>query len=181
MNVSRLFTIMVIGLAATVSVWANQLQNAGFEIPGQDPEKAHMWEDNATGGMWGNAIRTDWQKNSGDYSAAVRGSWSGNDNGGWWQTCPIDGGKAYELSAQFYYDNGWTAETFELNVEWYKGEEMIGIDKKNITNLPEDRWARKSFRVKAPTDATAAHVVLNIAGIEQEGVLYMDDLALIEQ
>lgn len=157
--------------------FANQVENPGFEVEGSEEKFAMHWEDNAKGGCWGSARRTDWQQRSGTHAAAVQGSFCGADYGGWWQDCPVQGGSRYELSAYFFWDNGWKADSLEYRIEWYADGVKISEDKKQVGKIPESRWTEKIMTAMAPKEADSAHVVLDASGLDVEGVLYMDDIS----
>ncbi len=133
------------------------------------------------GWTWGNTVRTDWQSFRGTHTAAIRGAWSGLDHGGLWQSVPVQPARPYHLSAHFMWDNDWKADFIELRIEWYDGETKLRVDQRKITHLAKDKWSEKGFDLQAPQNAKKAHVVLDVSGIAEEGVLYVDELALILQ
>jgi len=169
----------MIGLLSAVCVngYANLAENAGFEAEGSEAKTALAWDDNQKGGLWGSAMRTDWQQKTGKYSAAIQGAYSGADYGGWWQDCPVEGGAQYELSSFLFWDNDWSADNLELRIEWYSDGQKIDENKKRLSNLPEAKWIQKSITASAPPEADSAHIVLDASGLDTEGVLYMDDIS----
>jgi hypothetical protein len=170
--------MVVMGLV--VSARANLVDNAGFEMEGSHEKAAQSWEDNDTGGYWGSAMRTDWQQCEGNFSGAIQGAFSGADYGGWWQNCDVSPGRRYTLSADFYWDNEWQADVFEMRIEWYSEGRKISVENKKLSGIPEARWTRRNIRATAPMSADAAHIVVDASGLGTEGVLYIDNVAFEE-
>lgn len=174
MKICIRIAVIIMVLAATAQ--ANRITNPGFEVPGQSEETASSWSDTTAGGMWGSAVRTDWQSHRGNFSAAIRAAWSGQDNGGLWQACSVSPNLSYVLTAYFYWDNDWHADKTEWRIEWYRGDELLAVDRQQIQDIPEASWTLRSFPVKAPDDAEKAHFVLDVSGTSTEGVLYVDEI-----
>ncbi|NCC51013.1 MAG: hypothetical protein EOM20_07325 [Spartobacteria bacterium] len=156
----------------------NLVANPGWAVQGSSATKAQGWEDNVTGGTWGNSERSNWNNHDGDgYSDLVKGSWGGNTYGGSWQKMAVTGGSQYELSAWFYTDNGWAATTWQLKIEWYDSSNNgISSEVLDVTGVGQGTWVQKMINASAPANAASANVVLDVAGINSAGAMYMDDL-----
>ena len=173
--------VSAMAMFASTGLAGNVLRNGGFELAGaQGSETAAEWGDNVSGGVWGAAFRTDWQARKGKYAAGVKGSYSGMDYGGWWQSVDVVPGKKYQVSAAFFWDNQWQAETQVLRIEWYKDDSIVGTEELDLKNIPENEWTPKTLSATAPADADKAHVVLEISKSSNSGVFYMDELAFEE-
>jgi hypothetical protein len=177
--VGLLIILTIFCLSGFAAVQAqNLLVNPGWATQGASPDRAQGWEDNITGGVWGNSERSNWNNHDGDgYSDLVKGSWGGYDYGGSWQRMGVAGGQQYEATAWFYCDNGWAASTWQLKIEWYDSSDTyISEDTLDITGVPQGTWVQKMLTATAPANAAAANFVLNVSGINSSGAMYMDDL-----
>ena len=168
-------------LTASTGLAGNVLRNGGFELAdAKGEETAAEWCDNASGGAWGAAFRTDWQSNKGKHAAGVKGSYSGMDYGGWWQSVDVVPGKKYQASALFFWDNQWQAEMQILRIEWYQGDTIVGKEELDLKSLPEKEWTLKKVTGTAPAEADKAHIVLEISKTSSEGTFYMDEVTFEE-
>lgn len=173
--------VLAAGWLSSTALAGNVLRNSGFELAdAKGTEAAAEWCDNANGGVWGAAFRTDWQSRKGKYSAGVKGSYSGMDYGGWWQSVDVVPGKKYEVSAVFFWDNQWQAEKQMLRIEWYKGDSIVGTEELDLKSIPENEWTPKKLSATAPTEADKAHIVLEISKSSDTGVFYMDEVMFEE-
>jgi len=172
--------VILLTMLLCVSTYAaNLLVNPGWATEGASADRAQGWEDNVTGGVWGNSERSDWNNHDGDgYSDLIKGSWGGSDYGGSWQKVSVVGGEQYEISAWFFVDNGWSASTWELKIEWYANGSFISDDILNISGVAQSTWEQKMLSAQAPANADSANLVLNVGGIGSDGAMYMDDLDL---
>jgi len=159
---------------------ANLLTNPGWATQGGSADRAQGWEDNTTGGVWGNSERSNWNNHDGDgYSDLIKGSWGGNNYGGSWQRQAITAGNDYEASAWFYVDNGWAATTWQLKLEWYdSSDNLISADTLDITGVPQSSWVQKNLTATAPANAVNVNFALNLSGINNAGAMYMDECDL---
>ena len=171
MKTSVLSAIMV--CAAAVAV-ANVLENSGFEADVGE-------EDWST--RWGNFGIESWNNPPvGHLAAFIKGKWGGGAlNGGCIQSVPVTAGIEYELKGRFYLDNGWTAETKALKLEFFDQDGvLVRTYADDLTELKDKQWVEIVLRGKAPDDAVRAQVVLEAAGIGEDGVLGADAIELME-
>lgn len=165
---------------------SNLLANASFEVSGSADSRARHWEasGDAHGDWWGSAARVDWRCRQGACAAAVRGSWSGNDYGGWWQEGAAQAGKIYQATAWFWADhadNTWTAAVQELKVEFYDGSfAMLDSRSVGLSDVVET-WTQKTVRATAPASAVWARFVVNVSGASASGALQFDAAALTQE
>ncbi|MGD9782843.1 MAG: C25 family cysteine peptidase [Kiritimatiellia bacterium] len=165
---------------------SNRLANASFEVSGSSDVRACHWEasGDSHGDSWGSAARVDWRSRQGAVAAAVRGSWSGYDHGGWWQEGAAQAGKIYQATAWFWadhVDNPWTAAVQELKVEFYDGTFAL-LDSRSV-GLSDvvETWTQKTVRATAPAGAAWARFVVNVSGASAAGALQFDGAALTEE
>jgi hypothetical protein len=176
----RMGITLLLGTCVATAVCANLVANPGFEVEGDAPEQARHWNDDTEGGTWGGTVRSDWQSYRGQHAAALRGAWSGMDYAGLWQSCPVVGGARYRFSVRLMWDNEWAAQSVKLRVEWYNKDQKISQDEQVLTHLPENDWQERFLSAKAPLEASRAHIVVDASGIDQEGVLYLDEIRFEE-
>lgn len=165
---------------------SNLLANASFEVSGSSDSQARHWE--ASGGShgdwWGSAARVDWRSRQGAVAAAVRGSWSGSDYGGWWQEGAAQAGEIYQATAWFWADhveNVWTAAVQELKVEFYDDAFSL-LDSRSVgLSDVAETWTQKTVRATAPAGAAWARFVVNVSGASAAGALQFDAAALTQE
>ncbi len=166
---------------------SNLLANASFEVSGSSDSRARHWEAAAGeshGDYWGSAARVDWRCHQGASAAAVRGAWSGNDYGGWWQEGAAQAGRSYQASAWFWADhveNTWTAAVQELKLEFYDGSfgllDSSGIGLDDV----EETWTQKTVQATAPAGTAWARFVVNVSGASASGALQFDQAVLAQE
>ncbi len=168
--------LVLLGVSPQAFSQNNLLLNSSFEWAGAAQDKAAFWEDNATtGGVWGVARRSTWQKYDGTNAMAIPGSWGGYNYGGCWQSRPVSPSVSYTVSGYFYKDTGWTSVYTRLIVEWYNGAgTRVGATTNAVTGLLDGAWLKKSFAQTSPTNAAVAHLVLDVSGTGTNGTMYMD-------
>ena len=165
---------------------SNRLANASFEVSGSADARARHWEasGDSHGDSWGSAARVDWRCRQGAVAAAVRGSWSGTDFGGWWQEGAAQAGKIYQASAWFWadhVDNPWTAAVQELKIEFYDDwYALLESQRMDLSDVVET-WTQKTVRATAPAGAAWARFVVNVSGASASGALQFDGAALTEE
>ena len=163
---------------------SNLLGNASFEVSGSSDSRARHWEstgEDVHGDAWGSAARVDWRCRQGAVAAAVRGSWSGDDFGGWWQEGAAQPGQTYQASAWFWadhVDNNWTAAVQELKIEFYNGSfsllDSLRVDLSDVVEI----WTQKTVRATAPAGSSWARFVVNVSGASASGALQFDRAVL---
>ena len=165
---------------------SNLLANASFEVSGSSDARARHWEasGDSHGDWWGSAARVDWRCRQGGVAAAVRGSWSGNDYGGWWQEGAAQAGKIYQATAWFWADhveNAWTAAVQELKVEFYDGSfSLLDSSGVGLSDVVET-WTQKTVRATAPAGPAWARFAVNASGAGATGALQFDGAALTQE
>ena len=172
--------VLLFCLFLTHTSLANLVYNSGFATQGTSSETAQYWEDDVSGGMWGGSERSSWNNSDGDgYSDVIKGSWSGYDYAGSWQSIDtIVTGQQYLVSAYFYYDNSWSAATWQIKVEWYDSNTLVNTDTLNISGISQSTWTYQSTVVTAPSGVDHAHFVLDVSGIVASGAMYMDQVVI---
>ncbi len=168
---------------------SNLLQNASFELPGTTASAlARHWEWNCPdthGSTWGAASRERWRAKSGECLAAIKGSWSGQDWGGWWQDAAVSPGTTYKASAWFWADQTppygpWTAAVQELKIEFYPSDlagPLLTVTQ-DLTGVNET-WTKFKVTGEAPPTAAWARFVVGVSGAGAAGALQIDDARLV--
>ena len=166
---------------------SNRLRNASFEVSGTADSRARHWEADAGdghGGSWGSALRAEWRSRQGSMEAAVCGTWSGMDNGGWWQEAEAVAGREYGVSAWFWADRSaiaWTAAVQELKLEFYDASYgLLGGSGTNLGDVAE-AWTQKAARATAPAGTAWARFVVNVSGAGASGALQFDRAELTQE
>ena len=165
---------------------SNLLGNASYEVSGSADARARYWEMNTTdthGDAWGSAVREDWRCHQGAAAAAVRGSWSGSNYGGWWQEGAAEASKTYQATAWFWADhaaNTWTAAVQELKIEFYSSSySLLGSNRVGLADV-EETWTQKTVRATAPAGTSWARFVVNVSGAGSAGALQLDQTTLTQ-
>ena len=166
---------------------ANLLRNGSFEVSGSSDSRARYWEATGGGGhgdFWGSAARVDWRCQQGSMAAAVRGSWSGQDFGGWWQETAAQPGQLVRASAWFWADhveNTWTAAVQELKIEFLSGAfAVLETHRVELGDVGET-WTQKIVSATAPAGTAWARFVINVSGSSATGALQFDRAALTRE
>jgi hypothetical protein len=173
---------LVISLAAAAlagTAHANLLKNYGFEsaLSTQD------WS-----ATWGNQqfARETWNSPpEGSWAIYFKGTWSGGDNygGGLQVVTGITAGLTYNLSASFYWDNGWSSSYQAMKLEFFDSSfNLLAAYTNYLQGLPEATWAVRSItNVVAPVGSALAQVVFEGNGFGSAGVLAGDNFVFEAQ
>ena len=150
---------------------------------------AYAWEwanpDNH-GSTWGTASRESWRSHSGSWEGAIRGTWAGNNNGGWWQEKPATPGVTYTFSLWVWADNTWTNQNAQgIKLEFLDGTtngpgNTISAVTNSFTGIGES-WAQKTLQGTAPTNAAWIRVVVYASDVGSAGALQFDDIDLVAE
>jgi hypothetical protein len=155
------------------------IRNAGFETQGSSDTVAQYWDGN-NGGVWGGSARRAWTKRSGDWSMALQGNWSGFDYAGIWQSIVVTAGTPYVVKAWFHRDDGWTASSLTLKIEWYNSlDSLISESTLDVNNLAGYTWTEKTLTATAPSGSAKAHVTVSASGIGASACCYIDDMSIV--
>jgi len=170
MNIRVWIAVLLMSFGAGAR--ANLLGNAGFED--------EIGDDNWTT-TWGSFLRETWNNPpEGGYAAYLRGSWSGNDNGGFIQSAPAVPGTRYQLSALFYFDNNWTASSKFMKLEFFDDAgQLIDSTSSSLDTLKEGKWVRDAVTATAPEGTTRIQVVFEAEGVGADGALGVDQVELL--
>lgn len=171
--------LMVGLLIGALTAQANLLVNAGFE----SPLSANDWST-----TWGSQqfARETWNNPpEGSYAIYLKGTWAGGDNwgGGLQAVTGITAGLTYNLSASFYWDNGWSASYQAMKLEFFNASAVMLVAYTNyLQGLPEATWTVRSItNVVAPVGSAYAQVVFEGSGFGGAGVLGADNFILEAQ
>ncbi len=176
----RLLVWVAIAAMTVVTAQANLLLNYGFESELSGSDWSSVWGA-------GQFLRETWNSPpEGSYAIYFKGGWSvGADNfGGGLQAVNsgIIGGETYELSAQFYWDNGWSAASQVIKLEFFDGSAgLLQAYTLNLTDLTEATWQTRSISGMAPVGSAYAQVVFEGNGFGADGVLAADNFSLTQQ
>ncbi len=175
---------LVIFLLAAGSAAANLLYNTSFEIEGAFSYGCALnWKMNDPddhGDAYGSAARENWRAHHGQFLGAIRGTWAGTgDFGGWWQEAEGRAGVTYRISAWFYADASWRAQTQDLKLEFWNWDrtQLLGSAVKNLHDLREE-WTRQEVSAVAPDGTEWVRVVIHASGAGEAGALQIDDVEL---
>jgi hypothetical protein len=172
---------MLIAIAAVVlgvcvvSDAQNLLKNPGFE--------EELGPDNWAP-AWGTFSRETWNTPPEGTSAAyLRGTWCGaGDGGGVIQSVPAAPGSVYAVSASFYVDNGFTAASEVLKLEFFdSSDKVIEAFTNSLTDLTDGKWTEKSLSAQSPAGTKRVQVVFEATGVGGEGTIGADNFVLEEK
>ena len=162
----------------------NLLYNASFEAESAFSYGfAQNWKMNDPddhGGAWGSAARENWRAKDGEFLMALRGTWAGaGDYGGVWQEAEGRGNQTYRLTAWFWADSAWTAQTQEMKIEFWNWDrtQMLGSAVHHIEEVGEE-WKQKELVAVSPDGTEWVRVVFNVSGAGEAGSLQVDDVRL---
>ena len=153
----------------------NLLKNPGFE----DELGADNWAP-----AWGTFSRETWNTPpEGTYAAYLRGSWCGTgDGGGVIQSVPAVPGTVYSVSASFYLDNGFTAASHVLKLEFFDdADKVLEAFTNSLTGLADSKWTEKSISAQSPAGTKRVQVVFEATGVGGEGTIGADNFVLEEK
>ncbi len=165
--------VALLGLA--LNAQANLLLNYGFE----SPLSASDWS-----ATWGNGqfARETWNSPpEGSYAIYLKGTWAGGDSwgGGLQAVTGVTAGLTYDLSAYFYWDNGWSSTYQAMKLEFFdSGANMLIAYTNYLQGLPEATWTVRTISGQAPVGTAYAQVVLEGNGFGANGVLGADNFVL---
>lgn len=165
-------------VAFAMTAEANLLLNAGFE-------SALSAQDWSTTWGAGQFARETWNSPpEGSYAIYLKGTWNGGDNygGGLQSVTGITAGLTYNLSASFYWDNGWSSSYQAMKLEFFdSGNTMVAAYTNYLQSLPEATWAVRTISGVAPVGSVRAQVVFEGNGFGANGVLGADNFVLDAQ
>lgn len=149
----------------------NLLVNPGFE----STLDADNW-----GTAWGTFSREPWNHPpEGAYAGYIKGGWGGGDNGGVIQSVPAIPGVKYRLSGRFYCDNGWTAASKALKIEFFdEGGHLLDSRVSDLSRLKDGNWIEEGIAATAPAGTVRLQVVVEASGIGPDGTLGVDNLCV---
>jgi hypothetical protein len=165
------FTFLSFGVI--VAMAGNLVQNPGFEEESNEDPDDH-------GDSWGSASRENWRARTGEFIAAVRGTWAGaGDYGGWWQEAEAESGITYQAAAWFWADATWSAGVQEIKIEFWNSDrsQLLGVHAQPLGNIGEE-WTQRSVEGAAPEHTVWVRVVINVSDTGAEGALQIDDVEL---
>lgn len=173
----------------------NVLYNPSFEQMGSWTGSAWHWQINypdSHGGVEGNYLRastnTFWHSHSGDWAAAIPGTWGANTNGygGWWQevTNSTAAGCVWQASAWFWSDNSgpkvWTAGWAGVQIEFRDSGGSL-ISSNSIGYAPAafgEAWTNISVIATAPANCCWARIWISSWNMATQGALQIDDVVM---
>lgn len=167
-------TFLVIAFACgALAAQANLLDNPGFESEFADERNPR----------WGTFSRENWPNGQpeGDYAGYIKADWSGASDkaGGAIQSVPAQPGVEYVLSAQAYFDNGFKADSKVLKLEFFdSSNNMLDSVTDDLSGLKLGQWVRVTMTGKSPPETAKAQVVFEASGVDDSGVLGIDNLDL---
>lgn len=168
-------------LLYSITSGINLVRNPSFETQGSSSMRAYNWEwgsPDTNGGYWGSASRESWRSRSGTFLGVLRGRWSGNDFGGYWQHSPALSNRTYRASAWFWNDPNWTCTFPEFKIEFFDSSLQL-IDYANVVvRSTNTHWTRNTVTATAPTNAVGVRVVIAMYGAGNDGALQFDDVEL---
>ena len=153
----------------------NLLKNPGFE----DELGPDNWAP-----AWGTFSRETWNTPpEGTTAAYLRGSWCGaGDGGGVIQSVPAAPATVYSVSASFYVDNGFTAASRVLKLEFFDDTgKVIEAFTNSLTDLADGKWTEKTLSAQSPAGTTKVQVVFEVSGVGGEGTMGADNFVLEEK
>lgn len=169
MNKKMTWLVVAVLAASAAAAQANLLTNYGFEA------SLSMLDWSTT---WGSRqfVRETWNSPpEGSYAIYFKGTWDGGDNwGGGLQVVNngITPGQTYNLSGQFYWDNGWSAASQLMKLEFFDaGNNLLQVFSTNLSGLAESTWQTRGLTATAPAGSSYAQVVLEGNGFGGAGVL----------
>jgi hypothetical protein len=166
--------VVLLGLCVVASA-ENLLKNPGFE----DELGPDNWAP-----AWGTFSRETWNTPpEGAYAAYLRGTWCGaGDGGGVIQSVPALPGTVYSVSASFYLDNGFTAASQVLKLEFFDDAgKVLEAFTNTLTGLADSKWTEKSISAESPAGAKKVQVVFEATGVGGEGTIGADNFVLEEK
>ncbi len=174
-DVKRMTWWFLAAMLVAVSARANLLENGSFE----SPVRTNDWSN-----TWGSFAVEAWNSPpDGVYAAYLKGSWATlGDFGGTVQKIDrITPGTGYELKAKIYADNGWSADTKRMKLEFFDEQHVLLYAVTNdLALVTENRWTEYTLSATAPPRSTHAQIVFEASGIGGPGVLGFDDVRLNE-
>lgn len=175
----KLLLVAMVMVAAVTAAQANLLVNYGFESELSASDWSSIWGT-------GQFARETWNTPpEGSYAIYLYGGWSGaTDFGGGLQAISsgITAGDTYDLSASFYSDNGWTAASQLMKLEFFdSGANLLAAYTNTLSALPDAAWATRSVSGVAPLGSAYAQVVFEGSGFGANGVLGADNFSLTAQ
>lgn len=150
---------------------ANILVNPGFETEiGATDWSIH----------WGTFSRENWNKPpEGKFAGFIKGDWAGDDRGGVIQALAASPETQYTLTAKFYCDNGWQAQTQVLKLEFFDGDgNLLKTFSTDLAKLAEQKWTEKKVFGVSPAGTAKAQVVFEATGVGKAGLLGVDGFDL---
>lgn len=184
---SRKFFVALLAAASWLAgeARANLLYNASFEIESAFAAGAAInWRMNDPddhGDTWGSASRESWRAHEGTFTLAIRGTWANaGDHGGAWQEVEARADTSYTLTAWFWADRTWSAQTQEMKIEFWNWDrsQMLGAATNSFNGIGE-AWSQQDVSAVAPEGTEWARVVFHVAGVSAEGALQIDDVSLV--
>lgn len=166
--------VLAVMLALAVGAQANLLSNAGFETALGAGDWATTWGT-------GQFVIENWNHYEGAQAIHFKGTWAGGTDwgGGLQQVGSITPGTTYDLGAQFYADNGWSASAQSMKLEFLdSGFAVIGSFTANLSGLTENTWQSRTVSGLAPAGSAYAQVVLEASGIGGGGIMAADAMDL---
>ncbi|MFH0879655.1 MAG: cellulase family glycosylhydrolase, partial [Lentisphaerota bacterium] len=168
---------LLLGSPLPAALGTNLLQNSGFENA-----LATDWTQEVTNWFtWGNAIRTNWQGNSGNYSIGIMGFWNAPYYGGFEQKAPVSENRNYDVGYYYFWDNGFVARQRAFSVHWYNAASNLIRSQQFEPNLVgvQSLWHFSGhYPLKSPQGAARVEIKFDFAFTNTGGVLYFDDVLL---
>ncbi|OQA29541.1 MAG: hypothetical protein BWY59_00223 [Verrucomicrobia bacterium ADurb.Bin345] len=169
--------VTLVAVMAVVTAQGNLLLNEGFESALSAADWSTTWGA-------GQFTRQTWNTPpEGSYAIYFYGGWSGGDTwGGGLQAvnAGIAPGIEYDLSAEFYWDNGWSAASQMIKLEFFdSGANLLAAYTNTLSGLTEATWVTQSVSGTAPAGSTYAQVVFEGSGFGAGGVLAADNFSLV--
>jgi len=168
------FALVLLGVCVVAGA-ENLLKNPGFE----DELGSDNWAP-----AWGTFVRETWNTPpEGSYAAYLRGSWCGTgDGGGVIQSVPAVPQTMYNVSASFYLDNGFTAASKVLKLEFFDDSgKVLTAFTNSLTGLKDGKWTEESISAESPDGAKRVQVVFEAIGVGADGTIGADNFVLEEK
>ena len=168
------FAVVLLGLCVVARA-ENLLKNPGFE----EELTGENWAP-----VWGTFSRETWNTPPEGTSAAyLRGTWCGaGDGGGVIQSVPAVPGTVYAVSASFYLDNGFTAASQVLKLEFFDNAgKVLEAFTNSLTGLVDKKWTEESITAQSPAGTKRMQVVFEATGVGGEGTIGADNFVLEEK
>jgi hypothetical protein len=161
------------------------LFNASFETQSTNGSaNARFWDTENGGGVdssdvWGNAERADWNTPpAGSYAVYLKGTWSGSDFGGIWQRVTAAPDTLYEVTGDFYTDNGFTGlNAFKLEF-LDSSRTFLTAYTNRLTDLVDSTWVTRDVSGVSPANTAFIQVVFETGSTGAGGVIGGDNFNL---